>query len=224
MTHSNHRRGSRESLLGDYIVMTTDRRRLNDRSKHTRFMKILLKHNPVGIATSTLVDGTLKRLRYNKGWEPSMDSGVHNVTSLEELMEMDDLSAGSGVYTSIEDVKGVLEDLKEADLGIATVVSGIFNEVHKTCLEVGTGPHTVNMSAETFGKMELVAEPKVLEITTMCGHHFVSPHLVKHLIERVKNGGITAEAAAVELGKQCTCNFFNVVRAAKLINEYIASS
>jgi len=222
MTHSNHRRGSRESLLGDYIVMTTDRR-LKDRSKLTRFMKILLKHNPVGIATSTLVDGTLKRLRYMKGWDSSMDSGVHKITSLEELMEMDDLSAGSGIYTSLGDVKGVLEDLKEAELGIATVVSGIFDVVHKTCLEVGTGPHTVNMSAETYGKMELVAEPKLLEITTMCGHHFVSPHLVKHLIERVKNGSITAEDAAVELGKQCTCNFFNVERAAKLINEYIAS-
>jgi hypothetical protein len=39
----------------------------------------------------------------------------------------------------------------------------------------------------------------------------------------VKNGGITAEDAAVELGKQCTCNFFNVARGAELIKSYIAS-
>ena len=77
------------------------------------------------------------------------------------------------------------------------------------------------MSAETFGNMNKVAEPWILEITTMCGHHFVAPTLVRHLVGQVKLGRKTAEDAAVELGKQCTCNFFNVARAAKLINQQI---
>ena len=73
------------------------------------------------------------------------------------------------------------------------------------------------MSAETMGKMSLMPEPEILELTTMCGHAFVANSLVRHLVERVKNGKMTPERAAVEMAKQCTCNFFNVERGVKLI-------
>jgi len=45
---------------------------------------------------------------------------------------------------------------------------------------------------------------------------------VKHLAGQVKAGRMSAEDAAVELGKQCTCNFFNVARGAKLLKELIS--
>jgi hypothetical protein len=48
----------------------------------------------------------------------------------------------------------------------------------------------------------------------------VSPFLVRHLARAVKSGRMTAEDASVELAKQCTCNFFNVVRGAKMLKEY----
>jgi hypothetical protein len=82
-------------------------------------------------------------------------------------------------------------------------------------------PHTINMSAETFGKTELLAEPYVLEFTTMCGHDYVAANLVKHLLGRVKDGKMSPESAAVEMAKQCTCNFVNVARAIKLIKAYV---
>jgi hypothetical protein len=31
---------------------------------------------------------------------------------------------------------------------------------------------------------------------------------------------MTAEDTGLELGKQCVCNFFNLVRAAKIIEKY----
>jgi hypothetical protein len=101
------------------------------------------------------------------------------------------------------------------------VISGVFENVFDVCKDVGTGPHTVCMSMGTIGRTDLLPEPEILEITTMCGHSLVSQHLVKHFIDRVKSGRISTYEASLELGKQCACNFLNQVRAAKIINDYI---
>lgn len=207
--------------MGDWILFTHGSRRIRDPSKHRRFMEILMEHNPVGISTATLEGGRSRRLRYVRGWDSSKDSGIHKSASLEEIRECEDLRAGSGVFTNFEDVKAALKELKEVDLGFSVVVTGIFDKVHEACKEAGTGPHTVNMSGGTFGRVDLLPEPKILEITTMCGHHMISPNLVKHLIEQVEKGRMSVEDAAVEMAKQCTCNFFNVDRATELIKEYI---
>jgi len=47
----------------------------------------------------------------------------------------------------------------------------------------------------------------------------VSSRLVEAMVERVRKGAMTASDAAVELGKQCTCNIYNTVRAAKILSE-----
>jgi hypothetical protein len=164
------------------------------------------------------------RYRYVKGWDKSKDSGIFKSTSFEEMRKMNDLIRGSAVYNSLDDVKGVLKDLKKADLGIAVVVSGLFDKVHEACIEASTGPHTVNMSAETYGRLDLLPEPWILEVTTMCGHHMLSPYLVKHLTTQFMRGRISIEEASVEMAKQCTCNFFNVERAIKLIKSYAGSN
>lgn len=224
MTHSLHRRGNRESLEGDYIVFASGSGRVQERAKHNKYAEILLKHNPVGLSTSTIVDGVRTRLRYQRGWDKSKDSGIFVSATLKEIKSQKDLSAGSGIYTDIKDVKAVLKELTEADLGFSVVVSGIFDNVHEACKEAGSGPHTINMSAGIFGRTDLLPEPKILEITTMCGHHMVSAYLVNHLLNQAKRGKKSAKNAAVEMAKQCTCNFFNIDRAEKLINEYISQS
>ena len=40
------------------------------------------------------------------------------------------------------------------------------------------------------------------------------------LLSQVKESSLTPEEAAVELGKQCTCNVFNTERAVTIIREY----
>jgi len=220
MTHSNHRRGSRESLMGDWVVFMAGGGRGVDPANRAKFTEILLKHNPVGLSTSDLE--TRRRFRYVKGWDSSKDSGIHKSASLEEVKACKTLSGGSAVFANFEDVRAVIREIVEADLGASVVVSGIFDKVHEALKEAGKDPHTVNMSAETFGRVDLLPEPKVLEITTMCGHHMVSSNLVKYLAEEVKKKRMTAEAAAVEMAKQCTCNFFNVERAKKLLTEYVS--
>ena len=221
MTHSLHRRGSRESLEGDYLIFVAREKPIEDEERNRKLIHIMTKHNPAGVITQKIVDGRKTRSRFAKGWEKRMDSGLHESSTLEEINDIELPRSWGAVYSEKEDAQRVIKELYEAELGYSVVVSGIFDEVRDMCEKVGTQPHTVNMSLETHGKTSLMAEPRILEFVTMCGHSFIAPALVRHLIERVKKGAMTAEAAAVEMGKQCTCNFLNNVRAAKMINDHI---
>ncbi len=228
MTHTNHRRGSRESLEEDYVILFmldpptkaqhTYGGPLKNRVK--KLLSICEKYDPVALSAKSGDE----RLRYYKWWEPRLDSGEHIGATLERVGACDELldeGLGHAVYTSKEAVEGVLAELKEADLGISIVVSGIFDEVFDSCKNDGMKPHTANMSLGTWGKTELLPEGPILEMATMCGHGMVSPKLINALIDRVKKGRMTKEEAAVEMAKQCTCTIFNPERAAKIIDEII---
>ena len=226
MTHTHHRRGSRESLMKDFVVLSMVDPEVKAqheygaplRGRVKRFFEICERQGPVALVARTKG----RRLRYLEGWEPRMDSGIHRSSTLGEILECDELAdegIGHAVYTDIGAVREVLRELKEADSGISIVVSGIFDEVFDACREVGLEPHTVNMSLGTWGRTELLPEQPVLELCTMCGHAMVSERLVDLVVDRVRNGVMTTEEAAVELGKQCTCNIYNTVRAARIIKE-----
>ncbi|MFQ6053886.1 MAG: hypothetical protein ACE5OO_06655 [Candidatus Bathyarchaeia archaeon] len=224
MTHTHHRRGSRESLKTDFVVLSmidpaveaqqTYGGPLGDRIR--KLLAICGRHGPVALAGRT----PDRRLRYLEGWEPRMDSGIHRSSSMEEIITCEDIEGiGHAVYTDAGAVEGVLKELKEADLGISIVVSGVFEEVFEICRRVGIEPHTVNMSLGTWGRTELMPKGPILELCTMCGHAMISSKLVETAVERVKKGFWTPDEAAVELGKQCTCNIFNTVRAAEIIKR-----
>ena len=133
-------------------------------------------------------------------------------------------SVTHAVYTSKAAVQKVLTTLREADLGISIVVSGLFDEVFDLCQKSGLVPHTVNMSLGTWGKTEILPPRPVLELCTMCGHAVISRRLVEKMIEHVKQGITTSRDAAVELGKQCTCNIFNTVRGRTLLQKAIQTN
>jgi hypothetical protein len=217
MTHTSHRRGDRDSLLGDWILLTRMPQGYPPevQEKMKKLIKICASNNPIALR---IYNKSGDRLRYTKGWEKRMDSGIHYVSSIEEV-QTDPGRLHHAVYKRKEDVLEVIKGLVEADVGLSVVVSGVFEEVHDICRKAGTGPHTVNMSAETLGRTELLPEPRVLELLTMCGHSYISSKLIRHMIERVSQGKVSAEDAAVELGKQCTCNIFNVFRGAELLKK-----
>lgn len=50
----------------------------------------------------------------------------------------------------------------------------------------------------------------------------VAPNLIKAMVEEVKKGKKTAEAAADELARHCGCGMFNFYRAAKLSKKLAA--
>lgn len=224
MTHTHHRRGSKESLEKDFVVLAMIDPAV--KAQHTynepligrvkRFLNICGRHNPVALAART----PDRRLRHLKGWKPHMDSGIHRVAHLREITTCEDIEGiGHAVYTNKEDVVSLLKELRKADLGLSIVVSGVFEEVFDACKMAGIEPHTVNMSLETWGKTELLPKSPVLELCTMCGHAMIAPKLAESLLDRVTKGTTTPEEAAVELGKQCTCNIFNTQRAAEIIRS-----
>ena len=229
MTHTHHRRGSKKALQRDYVVLAMIDQEveaqhayggpLEERVK--RLLEILGRYEPVAL----LARASGRRLRYMKGWEPRMDSGIHQVAPLEDILhgeELPDEGLTHAVYTSREAVEGVVKELKDADLGISIVVSGIFDDVFDICEKTGTEPHTVNMSLGTWGRTQLLPRRPVLELCTMCGHAMISPRLAEAMIDRVREGAQAPEEAAVELGKQCTCNIFSTQRAADIIRNAAA--
>jgi hypothetical protein len=212
MTHSNHRRGSRESLDNDYVILVRGSG-VKDRPKDAqKAMEILADNEPIGLTRRR----TGIPLRYMKNWEEGY--------SIKEMIEHPDPAIYvAAVYDDTKKVEQMVQDFKEAELGFSVVVAGVFDNIFDICTKVGTGPHTVNMSMETIGRTELLPEDRILELMTMCGHSLVGEPLAKHLIDRVRKGRITAEEAGLELGKQCVCNYFNQERAAKIIEKYVST-
>jgi hypothetical protein len=228
MTHTNHRRGSTNSLTHDFVVLAmvdpaipaqhTYRGPLSARVN--RLYQILAQYNPVAINGKDT-----HRKRYLEYWTPQQDSGVHQSATINEVTTCRQMeSVTHAVYTSKTSVQKVLTALREADLGISIVVSGLFDEVFDLCQKSDLAPHTVNMSLGTWGKTELLPPQPVLELCTMCGHAVISRRLVEKMIEQVKQGITTSRDAAVELGKQCTCNIFNTVRGRTLLQKAIQTN
>jgi len=221
MTHTLHRCGDRESLENDYVILAYAARRFNLEGYEPKFKqiaRIFAKNNPVNmlIATADMVIATAEGPLY-------MARGKSPREIIGEMSDKYIIPIAHAVYTDKEVVKRVLKELKEADLGISIVVSGIFDEVFSLCKEVSIeGPFTVNISLGIVGKTNRLPKRELLDITTMCGHALVSEHLIKKQVEEVKNGKKTVEEAAGELARQCICGVFNPTRAAVLIRKYIS--
>ena len=116
----------------------------------------------------------------------------------------------------------VLAELKKEDLGTSVVVSGLVDTTDELCKRVGLGHmHTVEFSGGIHGKLSLLPEKPVLEVTTMCGHGMVASNLVREMADQVKKGKKSLEEAGIELAKPCQCGVFNPKRAEKLLKKML---
>jgi len=197
--------------MGDWVVLMRVARGLNDEGsnlKVKKFLELSLKHNPVNAGCSRIGNAL------TVGWGRLIDEVGRNEKSAVTLV----------VFDSVDKVAGFLKNLVKADLGLSVVVSGLHTEADRICREAGTRRHTVNYSLGVWGKTELLPHPKILEITTMCGHGTIPFNLVRRMAKAVQNGSLSLEQAAGELAKPCICGVFNTKRAQALIQEYNACS
>jgi len=125
------------------------------------------------------------------------------------------------VFDDRANMEAALKELKEAELGLSVVVSGLFDQVADCCRRAGTRAHTVNHSLGFWGKREKLPPHDILEITTMCGHGLVAAGLVWHLAERMRREGFPAAAACQEMRRMCICDIFNHVRAEVLMGRLV---
>ncbi len=203
MTHMLHRTGDPDSLSEDYPMLAIRAKGFNDAGNDWRLRRILeiaARHSIVNFSDDK--------------------TGSMFTVSLEEILSSDqtDLPMVQMVFTNTEDMTRFMEDLKEADLGISVVASGLFDEVFRCCKKAGLTPHSVHYSLGVHGQVEKLPSKEVMELTTMCGHALVAKNLVLRLVEEIKKGKETGASAAEKLAKDCICGIFNPVRAARILN------
>jgi len=199
MTHSLHRRGTAESLSEDYVMIMLRSIGINDSGylpKCQEFLRIALRHNPINIGSE------MKGSMYE--YKP------------EEIIA-DAKGDSHVVFDNPQALTEFLRDLKEADLGLSVVVSGIFENVDECLEKAGLKHHTANFSLGIWGKTEKLPSNDILELTTMCGHGLIATNLVKAMVKEIKASTKTPEEAAKVLAPNCTCGIFNPARAAKLL-------
>lgn len=205
MTHSLHRSGSIESLKKDFVWFMYQAKGINDKNiknKALQFIAIAEKVN-------------------SENWG-DIKTGSKLNHDIEEISnKITDKSRFRGVFTKREQVVEFLKELKERNLGLSVIISGLLDEVIVACKEADVTPHTINYSLGIWGKKEILPEEDVLAITTMCGHHMVASNIVKEKMEEVKSGKKSPEDAAYELAILCPCGIFNQVRAEEILKGKI---
>ena len=202
MTHTLHRMGSEESLKEDYVVLVMPSKDINHEGsgpKLRRFLEMALEAGAIKIGDCRLGN------QYHQG-------GVKNL-----LANVEDRAVVHAVFKEQESLISILRDLKETDLGLSVVVSGLFDEVEACCNQVGLEKHTINQSLGRWGRSDRLPPREFLEINTMCGHGMVTVGLIEEVIEAIDNGECTPEEGGERLFKPCMCGIFNPHRAAKLL-------
>jgi hypothetical protein len=208
MTHTSHRQGAIESLRGDWVVQIRRAKGINEQfasPKLKKFLDLSLKYEPVCAGCSRIGNSLIL------GWQKL----------IEDVGNIEDSHNAHVVFDSMDKVARFIEELVQADLGLSVIVSGFHDEIDQMCREAGTNRHTVQYPLGVWGKTELLPHPKILEITTMCGHGTIPFRLVRRVAKAVRSGNQSLEKAAKELGKPCVCGAFNPIRAQTLLQEYI---
>lgn len=204
MTHSLHRQGAIDSLKNDFVMYARCSRGYNMEGSEPqvkRIIEIVFDAGPVNSGSST----------------DRANMAIGNWDRDKALTAQKDTHGFICCFDDREKMKQVLTRLKEEDIGISIVVSGLIDEVMAMAREVGLQPHTINLSLGIRGKKELLPGPEVTQFTTMCGHALVATDLVKKAAADVRAGKMTTQEAARMVGEPCICGIVNLTRAAQML-------
>ncbi|MEW6671957.1 MAG: hypothetical protein AB1427_09635 [Thermodesulfobacteriota bacterium] len=207
MSHALHRYGTVENLKNDFTLFARTSRWVNREGggpKLRKILDIILSEKPLNFGSS----------KYGKNLMSGLDLGEFKTT-------LDDAVGVVCCFSDRESFKRVLTKLKEAQIGISIVVSGLIEEVFNIAKEIDLKPHTVFLSLGIHGNKELLPDGKVLEITSMCGHGLVATKLVKSTIKKVKQGTMAVDDGAKLLAQPCPCGIFNTDRCQQLLELYL---
>jgi len=208
MTHTLHRSGDKESLKKDFAWLMYQTKGINDKNIKPKAMVYIEAAEACNCVN----------------WGDVKSGNLLEMPAEEIKNRLTDQSRLRGVFTSTEDVIEFVRRIKEADLGISLVISGLLDEIDKICEATGTKPHTTNFSLGVWGNTKVLPSQDVLDITTMCGHHMVSSGITEKKAEDVAKGRISAEQAGRDLGKLCPCGIFNHVREAEILTKMAEKS
>lgn len=208
MTHSLHRSGDIESQKKDFVWFMYQTKGVNDKNIKPKALEFIEVAEALG----------------SENWG-DVKTGPKVLYSVEEIKKnLSDKSRIRGVFTKREQVIEFLKQIKAKDLGMSVVIAGVLSEVISACKEARVTPHSINYSLGVWGKKENLPDETTLSITTMCGHHMISPKFVKHVMKRVDKGKMTPEEGALKLASYCYCGIFNQVRCADIIRKSLPTA
>jgi hypothetical protein len=208
MTNTLHRRGTPASLKNDYVIFCRPARGFNDAgsaAKVQEFIRICLKYNPVNLG-----DGRHGNMLQDK-----------NKDLDKFISEKKDGEAAAAVFTDLETLGKVVQELIRADLGISINISGLLDEVQTCCRKAGIERHSVEHSLGVWGAKDRLPEREILEVNTLCGHGLVSFNLIRKMVEYVRLRRLTARKAANIMARCCECGAFNPARAEQLLDRMV---
>ena len=217
MTHSLHRFGRYEDLMGDYIVFAMPARGLNDADsveKEREFLRRALKHGPVNL-------GDAKKggwYRPQSGLGPSVHWRRETEPNPEVVIDgVDARGIVAAVFDNYESMSSFVKEIRELDLGVSVNISALADRADQCCQECDIKRHSVEYSLGFSGRTDRLPEKEVLELSTMCGHGTISFGLASKMLERVRTGRRTPEEAARTLARFCVCSIFNPARAEEIL-------
>lgn len=203
MTHSLHRSGDIESQKKDFCWFMYQTKGVNDVSVKPKALEFIVAAEACG----------------SENWGDVKTGNIISHRPEEIKEKISDKSRIRGVFTSREQVVKWLRMIKEKDLGMSVVVSGVLSEVLPACKEAGVTPHSIHFSLGVWGKKDRLPDDTTLSITTMCGHHMIPPKFVQHIMDQVKQGRLAPEQGARKLASFCYCGIFNQVRCAEIMAQ-----
>jgi hypothetical protein len=205
MTHSLHRSGDVESQKKDFCWFMYQAKGINDICIKPKALAFIAAAEAVG----------------SENWGDVKTGPVTRFSSAEVREKISDKSRIRGVFTREDQVIGFLKKIKEQDLGMSVVITGVLTEVLAACKKAGVTPHSINYSLGVWGSKDKLPDEVVLSVTTMCGHHMIPPKFVKHIMKQVEAGKMTPEQGANRLSDFCYCGIFNQVRCADIIRDNV---
>lgn len=205
MSHSLHRRGTCQSLKDDFVILITPSVDINHKDAGPKLRKALEVITDVGpINIGSYETGT-----------------VYTGVTVEDICNnMPETPRVRCCFDGKDKMLEVLRRIRDLDLGLSVVVSGLNEDVLDMAKTLDIKPHSVNYSLGIHGRTELLPPEEVLEFITMCGHGMISKQLVIQQIEAVRKGKKSIHDAAVTIAQPCVCGIFNVARAERMLQKY----
>jgi hypothetical protein len=219
MTNTLHRYGDERSLKDDYIVFAIPSRGYNDENsvpKLQEFLRLAVKYKPVNLG-----DGSHGALfRPNKRLTPLAHWFRREKYSHEKVIDgVKNPTTVAAVFDNKQAVEAFVEDLRKANLGLSINISALIDKAQECCRDIGLPRHSVEYSLRFMGKTDYLAEARVLELSTMCGHGMISFNFARKMLDWVKGGRRSPEQASEYLSRFCTCGVYNPCRAIEILQQ-----
>jgi hypothetical protein len=184
-------------------MATKDVNHKGSREKLVQILRLCLTHDPINIGDTQQGD-------------------MYLLGSAEEVLKrMVDGAIAHAHFASKDHLIAALKDVREADLGMSVIVTGLLDEVKECCAMAGLTPHTQAVSLGVWGKTDRLPDRQHMDIHTMCGHGMVTLGMIDAAVEKVRRKKWTLQQAALELTKPCVCGVFNPARAQELLRRFL---